>query len=289
MNEFSDVGSEVMSSNTIHQLKEGSGYLDYQDSKESKDTEVQPTDGSEGGGARPSSASLEVLLKNEWPSTGPYAKYGEYFEGSQTLAYDIFKLSESAGRHNVLSFLVAHAINLFELRALIDEPRTLKFLSKVYRTYREDIAYHNDLHGADVMQMALYMLTTCGLREGLRLNKLDCLSMIIAAACHDLGHDGFTNGYHVNAITRRAIDSNDVSVQESFHVAELFRILDEDATNLISTLKREEFKIFRKRVIGLILATDMARHVADLSSLNALLSDFQIKDGEVNLLFIDKD
>jgi hypothetical protein len=124
--------------------------------------------------------------------------------------------------------MVVHSINTFELQSLVDENRIGKFLSRIYKTYRQDITYHNDLHGADVMQMALYMLTTCGLRETLRLNKLDCLSMMIAGACHDLGHDGFTNGYHVNAITRRAIDSNDVSVQEFFHVSELFRILDDD-------------------------------------------------------------
>lgn len=54
---------------------------------------------------------------------------------------------------------------------------------------------------------------------------LDCLSFLTAAVCHDLGHDGYTNGFHVNAVTPRAIDSNDVSVQEHYHAAELFRIL----------------------------------------------------------------
>ena len=56
------------------------------------------------------------------------------------------------------------------------------------------------------------MLTHCKLNEKLHLNKLDTLSTLLAAACHDLGHDGYTNGYHVNRITKRAIDSNDVAV-----------------------------------------------------------------------------
>jgi len=34
---------------------------------------------------------------------------------------------------------------------------------------------------------------------------------------------------------------------------------------------RDEFKTFRKRVVGMILATDMARHVTDLSSFKSLL------------------
>ena len=45
-----------------------------------------------------------------------------------------------------------------------------------------------------------------------QLNKLDILSTLLAAVCHDLGHDGFTNGYHVNRLTKRAIDCNDVAV-----------------------------------------------------------------------------
>lgn len=99
----------------------------------------------------------------------------------------------------------------------------------------------------------------------MNLNKLDILSLITAAVCHDLGHDGFNNNYHTNAVTKRAIDSNDISVQETFHAAELFRILNKSDSNFLEMLSQQEFKIFRKRVIGLILATDMAKHVSDLS------------------------
>ena len=88
--------------------------------------------------------------------------------------------------------------------------------------------------------------------------------MIIASMCHDLGHDGFTNGYHTNAITQRSIDCNDVSVQESFHAAELFRILSQEKYNFLKDLSKDEFKIFRKRVIGLILGTDMAKHMDEI-------------------------
>jgi hypothetical protein len=99
----------------------------------------------------------------------------------------------------------------------------------------------------------------------MNLNKLDTLSVIIAAVCHDLGHDGFNNSYHSNALTSRAIDSNDISVQETFHSSELFRILNDEQFNFTEQLSKDEFKLFRKRVIGMILATDMAKHVSDLA------------------------
>lgn len=112
------------------------------------------------------------------------------------------------------------------LKPLLNDNKIANFLEKVATTYKQEIQYHNDLHGVDVMQMGYYMLQTCDLRKKLQLGKIDTLSFIMAAICHDLGHDGFTNSYHVNAITLRAINSNDVSVQETFHSAEFFRIMN---------------------------------------------------------------
>ena len=86
------------------------------------------------------------------------------------------------------------------------------FLDRITTTYKHEVQYHNDIHGSDVLQMAYYLLSSCNLLQKLRLNKLDTLSFLLAAVCHDLGQDGLTNSYHVNAMTDRAIDSNDVSV-----------------------------------------------------------------------------
>lgn len=62
------------------------------------------------------------------------------------------------------------------------------------------------------MQMSFYFMNECNLIGKLKMGKLDQMCMLIAASCHDLGHDGLTNSYHMSAITKRAIDSNDHSV-----------------------------------------------------------------------------
>ena len=129
------------------------------------------------------------------------------------------------------------------------------------------------------MQMMFFMLTHCKLYEKLKLTKLDALGALLAGVCHDLGHDGFTNGYHVNRLTRRAINCNDVAVQESFHASELFRILDDEAHNFLDVLSRDQLKVLRKRVIGMILATDMQRHVADRHHLDNLCQEYGIVQG----------
>jgi len=48
-------------------------------------------------------------------------------------------------------------------------------------------------------------------------------------------------------------------------------------------------KVFRKRVIGCILATDMAKHASDLSGLKGLVEAKQIKSGVNANLIINKE
>jgi 3'5'-cyclic nucleotide phosphodiesterase len=64
----------------------------------------------------------------------------------------------------------------------------------------------------DVAHMAHLFLTQGNLKGVAELNQIDVLSLLLAGICHDLGHDGFTNGYHVNAMSERAIRYSDVSV-----------------------------------------------------------------------------
>ena len=147
----------------------------------------------------------------------------------------------------------------------------MSFLEKVQATYHSAVPYHNDLHGADVMHMCYYFMSTGRLVETIKMDGLDQLAMIIAAVCHDLGHDGLNNGFHVNNITKRAIDSNDLSIQEHFHASELFRLLQANESNFLEGLTRVEFMQFRKRVLSCILATDMAKHNAKISSMQQIV------------------
>ena len=171
----------------------------------------------------------------------------------------------------------------------MNERKLAMFFEDVYKQYRRDVQYHNDLHGVDVAHMMNLVLTEGGLLNLLELEHIDVMACIIAGLCHDLGHDGFTNGYHCNALTERAIRYNDVSVQENYHVAETFAIIKKDETNFLESMTRDEMTVFRKRVISMILATDMAKHMADLSALKTLVETKQIKNGENAHLVVNKD
>ena len=128
--------------------------------------------------------------------------------------------------------------------------------------------------------MTYVILNKGNLIDLAELSKLDILSMVISSVCHDYGHDGFTNAYHINAMSERAIRYSDKSVQENFHCAESFAILSSDEFNFMAGFSRDDFVAFRKRFIGIILATDMAKHMNDIASIKALNESKGVEAGK---------
>ena len=59
----------------------------------------------------------------------------------------------------------------------------------------------------------------------------------------------------------------------------MFRIMSMSSMNFLSNLQREQFSSFRKRVVGQILGTDMARHAIELASLKDKLANIK-NDGK---------
>jgi hypothetical protein len=132
-----------------------------------------------------------------------------------SVSFNIHRVAEQIGRPVLLSVMTINAIkklHLHEAFDKIDYSRMSSFLSKIFQGYRRDVEYHNDLHAADVMQMCFLMLTSGGIVERAELNSIDVLSIVWAAVCHDFKHDGFSNIYHVNSISDRAIRYSDLSV-----------------------------------------------------------------------------
>ncbi|CDW73306.1 3 5-cyclic nucleotide phosphodiesterase family protein [Stylonychia lemnae] len=218
-----------------------------------------------------------------------YEQYEEFFEDSLKQEFNLFNFSDAVGRERTLPLLAINMLINHGLESLINEQKYALFLGQVYSAYRRDVSYHNDLHGIDVAQVANLFLNDGDLIQIAELDNIDILAFLTAGLCHDLGHDGFTNGYHQNAISDRAIRTNDVSVQESYHVAEAFAIIKKQEFNFLETLKPEEFRILRKRMIGCILATDMAKHFADVSQLKSLAESKQIKNGQNQGMIINKE
>ncbi len=114
----------------------------------------------------------------------------------------------------------------------------------------------------------------------MQLSSLDVMSTLIASICHDYKHNGYNNAFHVNSGSELALTYNDQSVLENFHISETFKTLVKKENNILENLKIEEYKIFRRRLIEGILATDMAQHTKHLVSFNSKMESYNILKGQ---------
>jgi hypothetical protein len=136
------------------------------------------------------------------------------------------------------------------------------------------------MHAADVAQTVSLILNSTNMIESLELEKLDVFSLIFSAIMHDFRHTGQGNSYHINKQTEIALVYNDISVLENYHIAETFRVLNKQNCNLLEKYSQDQKKLMRKRVVGMILATDMSLHTKIFTSLKLKVETMQIVNGE---------
>jgi len=176
--------------------------------------------------------------------------------------FNIFELKEIIGQDNVLPIMGKVILDSFGLYSddIISTEKLDPFLVSISNQYFKTTLYHNSMHGADVTQsLCLYFLNS-NAEEICQSLVLDLLGILIAALGHDLGHPGLTNPFHINSSSELAITYNDVSCLENFHASKLFRTIRNPDTDIFEKLSVQDYKTIRKRMIGNILATDMANH-----------------------------
>ena len=202
--------------------------------------------------------------------------------------FDIIEFKNKVGYKNVLP-LICHVI--LKTLGLIDKKvistsKLGSFLYTLSDSYKESTLYHNALHGSDVTQSLCVYLINSNAEQISETTVLDLLGLIVSAMGHDLGHPGYNNNFHVNACTELALTYNDASCLENYHTSFLFRILKKDENNILEKFNKQNFKSIRKRMIGQILATDMANHGEVISKIRAKIktSQEESEDNSFSLL-----
>ena len=176
--------------------------------------------------------------------------------------FNIFELKEIVGYDKVLPIMGKVILDAFGLNTeeIISTSKLEPFLVSISSQYLKTTLYHNSMHGADVSQsLCLYFLNS-NAEEICQSLVLDLLGILIAALGHDLAHPGFTNPYHINSSSELALTYNDFSCLENFHASTLFKTIRKPETDIFEKLSVQDYKTIRKRMIGNILATDMANH-----------------------------
>jgi hypothetical protein len=179
--------------------------------------------------------------------------------------FNIHEFDSQVGRANVLPIIGKTIFKTLELMDLINTDKLDNFLYKISSGYFDKVQYHNSVHAADVAQsIATYYLNS-NLEEITLINNNDILAIITAALGHDIGHPGTNNGFQMNTYSDIAITYNDQSVLENFHCSTFFKISRALNSNVFEKIPENEYRQIRKRIVCLILATDMIQHAKVLS------------------------
>lgn len=184
-----------------------------------------------------------------------------------------------------LATLAEHLLRASGLAAAfqLDTPKLQRFLATVEAGYSNSAPYHNKAHAASVVHMTHALLTHGGVAAAVGAGHhflsappssgdtaaaatvvsyppgaLESLACLFAAVVHDFEHLGLTNGFLVATQHPRAVRYNDVHVNEHHHLAAAFEVLLQPDCNFLAALPPPAFAAFRKLVVALVQATDMA-------------------------------
>eukprot|EP00917_Polyrhabdina_sp_WS-2016_P013454 GHVP01029564.1.p1 GENE.GHVP01029564.1~~GHVP01029564.1.p1 ORF type:complete len:759 (-),score=116.24 GHVP01029564.1:2523-4799(-) len=145
---------------------------------------------------------------------------------------------------------------------LCSDATLLSFLSTVDAFYHNN-PYHNARHAVTVMHSALFLAKKVIEPHG--WPKWEQIAMILASLCHDVGHPGKNNAFFVNSLDPLAVMYNDQSVLENYHSSLTFSILHQPECDIFENVELQQFREFRKKIIDLILATDLKSHFDSMS------------------------
>ncbi|KAG7276129.1 hypothetical protein CRUP_011805 [Coryphaenoides rupestris] len=177
---------------------------------------------------------------------------------------NVFKITEFSGNRPLT--VTMHSI--FQERDLL---KTFKipldtfvtYLMTLEDHYHGDVAYHNNIHAADVTQSAHVLLSTPALEAV--FTDLEILAAIFANS-------------------ELALMYNDLSVLENHHLAVGFKLLQEENCDIFQNLTKKQRQSLRKMVIDIVLATDMSKHMNLLADLKTMVETKKVTSSGVLLL-----
>ncbi|XP_028448070.1 cAMP-specific 3',5'-cyclic phosphodiesterase 4D isoform X1 [Perca flavescens] len=196
---------------------------------------------------------------------------------------DIFKVSEYSGKRP----LTVTMYTVFQERDLLKSFKIpadtfITFMMTLEDHYHADVAYHNNIHAADVVQSTHVLLSTPALEAV--FTDLEILAALFASAIHDVDHPGVSNQFLINTNSELALMYNDSSVLENHHLAVGFKLLQEENCDMFQNLSKKQRQSLRKMVIDMVLATDMYKHMNLLADLKTMVETKKVTSLGVLLL-----
>lgn len=125
-------------------------------------------------------------------------RHSRHLDGLDTYKFNLFDFVDKVGRKNYMPVITWELMKINKIDRQVNAQEFIRFVSLVYNRYQRHVQYHNDLHGVDVANHISFMINSQGVDQVAWYNSFDKMSLIVSAICHDMQHDGFTNGFHKN-------------------------------------------------------------------------------------------
>uniref|UniRef100_A0A8C5LXE7 Phosphodiesterase n=1 Tax=Leptobrachium leishanense TaxID=445787 RepID=A0A8C5LXE7_9ANUR len=215
--------------------------------------------------------------------TDQEALLAKEIEDTNKWGLDIFKVAEYSGNRPLTVIMYS----IFQERDLLKTFRIpvdtfITYMMTLEDHYHADVAYHNNIHAADVAQSTHVLLSTPALEAV--FTDLEIMAAIFASAIHDVDHPGVSNQFLINTNSELALMYNDASVLENHHLAVGFKLLQEENCDIFQNLTKKQRQTLRKMVIDMVLATDMSKHMNLLADLKTMVETKKVTSLGVLLL-----
>uniref|UniRef100_A0AAR2IST6 Phosphodiesterase n=1 Tax=Pygocentrus nattereri TaxID=42514 RepID=A0AAR2IST6_PYGNA len=196
---------------------------------------------------------------------------------------DIFKIAEHSGNRPLTVIMYT----IFQERDLLKSFKIptdtfITFMMTLEDHYHTDVAYHNNIHAADVVQSTHVLLSSPALEAV--FTDLEIMAALFASAIHDVDHPGVSNQFLINTNSELALMYNDASVLENHHLAVGFKLVQEENCDIFQNLSKKQRQSLRKMVIDMVLATDMSKHMNILADLKTMVETKKVTSLGVLLL-----
>lgn len=178
-------------------------------------------------------------------------------EAVETWKLHILELSCDSQKAVVLYMFFDSLFGHKAVRPFIDAATFQSFQDCVDDGY-VDAPYHNFPHACDVCYTVYRLVHETRSEEW--APDVERFSLLMASLCHDLGHEGKTNIFLVETRHELALCYNDRSPLENMHASNMFKICNDEESNVFKNLGKEEYKKARKVCVSTILHTDNCHH-----------------------------
>ena len=193
-------------------------------------------------------------------------------EDIESNTFNIFQFDKDVGRENTLLSISTYIYNKFFFSLLINSDKFNNWCQKIAGGYSKTIPYHTSLHAADVAQTSFTYFIYGKINNICKFNNISICSLFLSCLCHDFKHPGLNNNFMKEIKHELATRYNDISILENMHIAETFKIINENKDcDIFTDIDSYTYKQIRKEMISCVLSTDMFYHSKHNEFMNKII------------------